>query len=151
MTPENKQKLIQELILDEGRVNKIYLDSEGFKTFGIGHLVIKTDPEYNWPVGSKVTQIRIQECFNKDLAIAIAAAKKLVVTFDQLPDNIQRVLVNMAFNLGQTRLSKFVLFLRAVRDRNWTKAEFEMRNSKWARQVPNRVRRLIALVREVKT
>ena len=41
----NIDKLRKELEADEGRVDKIYLDHFGFETFGIGHLVIETDPE----------------------------------------------------------------------------------------------------------
>ena len=39
-------KLREEIEYDEGSVNKIYLDHLGLPTFGIGHLVLESDPEY---------------------------------------------------------------------------------------------------------
>ena len=42
-------KLREEIAYDEGSVNKIYLDHLGLPTFGIGHLVIDSDPEHGQP------------------------------------------------------------------------------------------------------
>jgi hypothetical protein len=41
----------------------------------------------------------------------------------------------MAFNLGQTRLSRFVKLIDAVNTSNWVRAASEMKNSLWARQL----------------
>jgi hypothetical protein len=38
------------------------------------------------------------------------------------PDNVVRVLVNMAFNLGRTRLSKFKNMVAAVEEKDYVKA-----------------------------
>ena len=59
-----------------------------------------------------------------------------------LDDTRQRVLANMAFNLGLPRLSNFVKFLTAVQKSDWEKASEEMMDSKWATQVGNRAVRL---------
>ena len=40
----------------EGEVLKIYEDSLGYKTLGVGHLCKPEDPEYNWEVGTSVSQ-----------------------------------------------------------------------------------------------
>ena len=66
----NKTKLRYDLERDEGRVDEIYIDSLGHKTFGIGHLVLETDPEYNWPEGTEVDSDRVEECFDNDIAEA---------------------------------------------------------------------------------
>ena len=42
----NIDKLREQLEIDEGVVNEVYLDHLGYPTFGIGHLVIEGDPEY---------------------------------------------------------------------------------------------------------
>ena len=60
----------------------------------------------------------------------------------ELDDVRQRVLANMAFNLGLPRLSKFVNFLTAVQASDWEKAADEMMDSKWANQVGERAIRL---------
>ena len=62
--------------------------------------------------------------------------------WSDLDDTRQRVLANMAFNLGLPRLNKFVKFLTAVQASDWEKAAIEMMDSKWATQVGNRAVRL---------
>ena len=51
-------KLREEIAYDEGSVNEIYLDHLGLPTFGIGHLVIDSDPEHGQPVGTPVSEDR---------------------------------------------------------------------------------------------
>ena len=46
--------LREELENDEGVVSKIYLDHLGYPTFGIGHLVRDTDPEFGLAVDTPV-------------------------------------------------------------------------------------------------
>ena len=41
----NIDKLREELTFDEGCIDKIYLDHLNYPTFGIGHLILETDPE----------------------------------------------------------------------------------------------------------
>ena len=46
----NIEKLQKELEIDEGCKYEIYLDHLGYPTFGVGHLVLESDPEYGWEV-----------------------------------------------------------------------------------------------------
>jgi len=55
----------------------------------------------------------------------------------------------MMFNLGRTRLSKFVKMREAIMDGNWIEAGIQMEDSKWAKQVPNRAERLCERMRNV--
>ena len=59
-----------------------------------------------------------------------------------LTDNRRRILANMCFNLGYTRLSKFKNFLSALENQDWKKASEEMMDSRWAKQVGPRSIRL---------
>ena len=52
--------LREEITNDEGCVFKLYNDHLGLKTFGIGHLVKKSDMEYNMPLDTPVSRKRIQ-------------------------------------------------------------------------------------------
>ena len=58
--------------------------------------------------------------------------------FYKLPEKIQHVLVNMCFNLGGTRLSKFRNMLQACREHNWDRMAAEMQDSRWFNQVGRR-------------
>jgi len=137
------QKLKDEIAADEGYRTDIYLDHLGYPTVGIGHLILKTDHEYGKPVGTKITDARVTELFLSDIESSVKDAKKLFLNFDTCSDNVQRILVNMMFNLGYTRLSKFKKFKAAIESRNWKQAAIEGADSLWFKQVPNRARRLM--------
>ena len=91
-------KLTELLHVDEGVVDEIYLDHLGFKTFGAGHLVKESDPEFTQPVGTKVSRERINECFREDLRTTLFDCERLYPHFYELPENAQMVIASMAFN-----------------------------------------------------
>lgn len=148
----NLTNLRKQLEIDEGCVYEIYLDHLGYPTFGIGHLITKADPEFGKPVGTPVSEERVQQAFDKDIAVAIVDVEKIygLEDFYSWPQEVQEILVNMAFNLGRTRLSKFVNFRKALKERDWPKAAYEMRDSKWFYQVGDRSFRLYSRMKEVK-
>ena len=100
-------KLREELKRDEGCVHSVYLDHLNLKTVGIGHLLTEWDEEYDKPVGTEVSEERVNELFAKDIDVTIEECKVLYEHFDDLPEEAQRIIANMMFNLGRPRLSKF--------------------------------------------
>ena len=151
MTKNELIEIVKEdLIRHEGYVAEIYLDSENLPTFGIGHLVTEDDMEYSWPVGTPVTDERILDVFHKDCDVAYTDACALVLNFAGQATDAQRVLVNMAFNLGRNRLSKFKNMLRYVNEGNYIMAANEMVNSKWYGQVGRRSKELVDIMKEAK-
>ena len=58
-------------------------------------------------------------------------------------------MVNMAFNLGATRLEKFRQMRFHLSQHNWKQAAEEGRDSKWYRQVTNRAERLMTRLENV--
>ena len=145
----NLEQLRIELEQDEGCVAEIYLDHLGFPTFGIGHLVKKTDDEFGLPEGSAVAPERINECFEDDIQMTCDDCLRLYPDFDMLPEEVQLIIANMMFNLGATKMAKFRGMKSGVDDRDWQKAADEMKDSKWFEQVPNRAQRLIDRMRNV--
>ena len=77
MNIKNPSKLKEEIIRDEGVVYEIYNDHLGYATFGIGHLVLESDPEHGQEVGTPVSEERVDECFEKDVQTVIDDCKKL--------------------------------------------------------------------------
>ena len=122
-------KLREEIEYDEGSVNKIYLDHLGLPTFGIGHLVLDSDPEFGQPVGTNITESRVNECFDKDVEIVLSECRILYPDFDDLPEEVQQIIANMMFNMGRPRLSKFKGMKRNVDARDWMGAATEMVDS----------------------
>ena len=137
----------EDLIRHEGYIREIYLDSEGLATFGVGHLVVETDPEHSWPIGTPVTDERILSVFHEDFLDALEDAESLVEGLYNHPDNVIRVLVNMAFNLGRTRLKGFKKMLAAIERHDYGTAADEMEDSKWYRQVKRRGVELVNVMR----
>ena len=138
----NKDKLMEELIKDEGYKYEIYLDHLGYPTFGVGHLVLETDEEHGQPVGTPVSEERIKECLSHDIDVVCSELDMKDPWWRNLSDNKQRVMANMCFNLGLPRLSKFKKFLGAMQISDWETAAVEMMDSKWAGQVGNRAIKL---------
>ena len=147
----NIQQLRKQLEIDEGVKYVIYLDHLGLPTFGIGHLVTKTDPESGQAVGTSISKERVAECFDMDVQSVINDCNKLYKDFEDLPEEVQQIIANMMFNMGYTRLSKFKGMKRGVDSKDWNQAADEMVDSRWYRQVTNRANRLVERMRAVGT
>ena len=139
----NREAVFEQLKIDEGVVYEIYKDHLGYPTFGVGHLVKASDPEQGQEVGTPVSEERVKACFEEDLDISIDECKALFKEqWEKYPGELQEVLVNMMFNLGRPRLSKFKKFIGAINESDWDKAAIEMMDSRWAVQVGPRANRL---------
>ena len=147
----NRESVYEQLKIDEGVVYEIYLDHLGYKTFGVGHLVLESDPEHRYDVGEPVSVERARECFESDLDLAVSECVALYGAdiWCGFPGEVQEILVNMMFNMGRPRLSKFKGMKRGVDARDWNAAADEMVDSKWYRQVTKRADRLVERMRNV--
>jgi len=63
--------------------------------------------------------------------------------FYELPEEVQLIIANMMFNLGQRRFRGFKKMIAAVNDGNWSEAADEMQDSRWFHQVGDRSVRLV--------
>ena len=145
----NIEQLREQLIIDEGQVNEIYKDHLGYPTFGIGHLVLESDPEYGQDVGTPVSEERTIECFEQDVQSVLSDCKKLHEGWDGYPQEVKQVIANMMFNMGLTRLSKFRKHNAALQCGDWKEAAAEGRDSRWYKQVTNRAERLMSRLEAV--
>lgn len=143
----NLETLKQQLIVDEGYRSTVYRDSLGYMTVGIGHLV---QPADNLHFGDYADNERVMAFFEHDVNHAIEGAKSIFKSFDDMPEDVQQVVVNMVFNLGATGLSVFKKFIAAVKAGNWAQAAEEMKDSIWYTQTGCRSRRLYNRMKGVK-
>jgi lysozyme len=149
-TKLDREAVFEQLKIDEGVVNEIYKDHLGYPTFGVGHLVLESDPEFGAEVGTPVSEERVRECFERDLDTAISECVALYgEQFNDWPDEVQQIIVNMMFNMGRTRLGKFNNFRKALEAQDWKQAGIEGRDSRWHKQVTNRAERLMVRLEEV--
>jgi len=149
----NIKKLRLQLEEDEGKINAIYLDHLGYPTFGIGHLIVPDDPEHGKMIGTMVSEERVIDAFNKDICQVLNDCEKLYPDFYELPDEVQQIIANMMFNMGLTRLSKFIGMKKGIDTRHWGLAADEMVDSKWWRELnkvgSKRAKRLVYRMRNV--
>jgi len=147
----NKEAVYEQLKIDEGVEYKVYEDHLGYPTFGVGHLITESDPEFGSAVGTPVDEERVREVFDRDIEIAIGECNHLYGEgcFGNLPDEVQQILVNMMFNMGRTRLSKFKKMNEAIEAGDWKTAAVEGRDSRWYKQVTNRAERLMSRLEAV--
>jgi len=146
----NRENVFETLKEDEGVENRIYKDHLGYPTFGVGHLITKDDPEFGKPVDTEVSEERVWEAFEQDLDVAVDECEVLFEEeWHKFPGEVQEIVVNMMFNMGRPRLSKFKGMKRGVDSKDWNAAADEMVDSNWYRQVTKRADRLVARMRAV--
>ncbi len=144
ISEELEVQIKEDLVKHEGCKTEVYLCSEGIPTAGIGHMLLGVD---GLEVGDDVPMEAVLEWFDVDYKEAVTDCCAIFLNFASLPDQVKRVLVNMAFNLGRNRLSKFKNMVTAVNEGNWIKAANEMVDSRWYNQVGNRSVELVEWMR----
>ena len=146
----NIDELKKEIEADEGVKYEIYLDHLGYPTVGCGHLIQPDDEEYGKEVGTTITEAGCSTLFASDIDGVLADCGRLYATFSDLPEEAQKIIANMMFNMGLTRLSKFKKMKAAIEKGDFKEAANQMHDSKWRTQVPNRAERLINRMRNIK-
>jgi len=146
----NLRKLRGQLEIDEGVKYEVYNDHLGWPTFGVGHLVLESDPEHGMEIGTSVSEHRVIQAFESDCETVLSDCNILYEDFGDLPEEAQQVIANMMFNMGRPRLSKFKGMKRGVDARDWDAAADEMVDSAWYRQVTNRAERLVKRMRAIR-
>ena len=130
-------RLIAQLKVHEGVRSKVYLDTENIETIGVGRNLRDrglSDDEIELMLANDIKDFREEV----DRAFSWWA---------ELDDVRQRVIVDMAFNMGTGSLSKFKLTLGHVEAGRYEEASVEMLDSKWALQVGDRSRCLSKMMR----
>jgi len=127
-----KIDVIEQLKVDEGFREKPYIDTLGNLTFGYG---------FTW-----LSQHEAETVLRMRVAYIITQLGK-ISGFQQLSPNRQRVLINMAFNLGLNGLMMFRRMWQAIFRHDYDEAAKEMLDSKWAYQVGTRAERLAEIMR----
>lgn len=138
MDPADRAELARQLRIDEGEKLKLYRDSEGILTIGVGRNI-----EHRG-----IRSVESALMLSGDIDEAEEICRKVFPQFDVLPGARQRALCNMAFNLGEPRLRGFVKMVAAVNEQRWQDAVRELRDSKWYEQVGDRAKRIEALMRD---
>lgn len=130
--------LKHQLRIDEGVKKFPYVDVVGKLSIGVGRNL----------ADNGVGDDEIDLMLTNDIAAAEKTARYLLPDFDGLSDVRKYVMCNLAFNLGQQKLSEFQKLLLAVHEERWADAALEILDSRYAQQVGARAIRLSNAMRD---
>lgn len=135
----DKSILIKELRRDEGVVSYAYQDHLGYWTIGVGRLIDKRK-------GGCLRDSEIDMLLSNDIDHFESQLINALPWYSKLDGVRQRVIVNMAFNLGIDGLLGFKNTLAMIERGDYAGAAKGMLNSKWAQQVGERAKRLSTMM-----
>ena len=136
----SNDKLIEMLKIHEGVETHAYKCSASKITIGVGRNI---DPEG----GIGLQEDEIDYLLQNDIDRIITELDFEYDWFSDLNEARQDAMVDISFNLGQTRLRKFQKALTAMSKSDWDTAADEFMDSKWSKQVGNRAKELTGIIR----
>jgi lysozyme len=130
--------LIEEIKRHEGYSKKVYKDTLGYDTIGIGFLV--SSLELDEDVCDTILERRL-------IKNERVLQNKLPWYIDK-PQLVKNILQNMYYQLGN-RLFDFVKTLHYIEHSKYRAGAVEMLDSLWAKQTPNRAKELSKTLSEM--
>ena len=141
MIVERMDRVTVNLQKEEGFSRWVYDDHLGVKTIGYGRNV---DKGANGPgITADEAMVLLQNDIKR---VAAELAERLPWVTGLDPDR-RECLVEMSYQLGWPRLSKFVLMLAALKSGDWNESADQLLDSRYAKQTPARVERYAARLR----
>lgn len=134
----NRQQFFDQLERHEGLKLKPYRDTVGKLTIGVGRNLDD--------VG--ISHAEAMLMLNNDVEEAERQMRQRFPIVRKLDEVRYYALLNMAFNMGISTLSKFRNMWLAIDQGDWSRAADEALDSKWATQVGNRAVEIAAMLRE---
>ena len=138
-------RLLESVKKHEGYRNKVYLDTLGKRTVGVGHLCV----EDFWEDDKEYEESFLMEILQKDLQESIRSAQSLMEEHGctDIDEIAQEIIIEMVFQLGRTGISKFRNMWKCLSELNYLGASYEMLDSRWSKQTPNRAKSMAEQMR----
>ena len=137
MTPADFSTLRQQIKDAEGLRLLPYFDTQGKITIGYGRNLSDNG----------ISQLEAADMLDQDLTRHVSDLMRAFPYVEKLDAVRQIVLASMAFNMGVSRLSKFVKMWDAIQRHDYEVAAAEMLDSAWSQQVGSRATRLAEAMR----
>ena len=141
------EELKEQIKEHEGFVPRTYKDSLGKRTIGFGHLCV--EPE-QWDDDKEYTKEELERVFDNDFEEALKNAESLIGE-RSINFIAKQVIIEMVFQLGIGGVGKFKKMWSALDNEDYGEASFQMMDSLWAKQTPNRAEKLSQKMRSAKT
>ena len=133
------KNLIKAVKLSEGFRDKVYKCTEGYDTIGYGFAI--KDLIMDEDIAETILERKLTSLIKR-----IHAKFPFV---EDLPEEAQEVVYEMCYKLGLAGFSKFKKTIQFLRLGNYEACSSEMLDSRWARQTPNRAKRLSNVIKEL--
>jgi lysozyme len=137
--PDVDPLLLADLRRDEGTVLHAYQDHLGFWTIGTGRLIDKRK-------GGGISQAENDMLLANDVRRVQARLDVILPWWRKLDPVRQRAVTNMAFQLGPDELPGATYDL--IREGRYAEAAKRLDGWLWAKQTPERAKRVIAMIRD---
>jgi len=132
-------RLVQMLKRHEGVRDKVYMCSAGYETIGVGRNISES--------GLGLADDEIDYLLSNDIR---RCKEELIGEYDWFKDLDsvrQEAMLDMSFNMGQTRLRGFVKALGYMDIGDYDKAGDEFYDSRWATQVGDRALEICQMIK----
>ena len=133
------EQLREMLRRHEGVRNFVYLCSEGYETIGVGRNIADS--------GLGLSEDEVDFLLDNDIKRVREELNDEYYWFGALNDARQEAMIDISFNLGQTRLRGFKKALDAMSTEDFDRAADEFMDSKWSEQVGNRAAEVTEMIR----
>jgi lysozyme len=131
--------LLEAVKLSEGFRDKVYKCTEGFDTIGYGFAI--KDLIMDEDIAEMILRRKLDKLIDR--------VNRRFEWLSELPLQAQDVIYEMCYQLGVSGVSKFKKTLLYLENKEYRMASKEMLDSKWARQTPNRAKRLSDIIGEL--
>ena len=133
--------LIDDIKKHEGFKSTVYQCTEGYDTIGYGFAI------KDLKLSEEVCNIILAEKLAK---LQFDISNKFE-WFEDSPEIVRNVVINMCYQLGLTGFSKFKQTIYYLETEQYEEASLECLDSLWAKQTPNRAKELSELISSLVT
>ena len=124
----------------EGFRSKVYKCTEGYDTIGYGFAI------KDLVLGEDICDIILE----RKIAELKLRIKQKLPFYDDMPEKAQDVIVEMCYQMGINGFSKFKKTIDHLMRKDYKAASVEMLDSRWAKQTPNRAKKLSNQMKNVR-
>ena len=139
MVDKLSDELREAVKLSEGYRARVYKDTLGIDTIGYGFAI------KNLELDEDICDMILDKKLNK----LIKDVDNKFSFMDDIAVEAQDVVYEMCYQLGINGFSKFKKTIAYLRDENYKMAAIEMLDSRWAKQTPNRAKRLSNIIKDL--
>ena len=132
--------LIEQIKESEGFRPTVYQCTEGYDTIGYGFAI------KDLVLGEDICEIILER---KIAELKLRIQQKLPF-YDDMPEKAQDVIVEMCYQMGINCFSKFKKTIDHLMRKDYKAASVEMLDSRWAKQTPNRAKKLSNQMKNVR-